>query len=272
VNCLCCLATQTAPRRPPARSAKPRKRPARAVERGRIDVHHHYLTPAYLADAGPLYDSPGSVSLRSGWSPEVSLDMMDEGGVATSIVSLSSPGIWFGDGALRRRLARECNEYAATMVSDHPGRFGMFAALPMPDVDASLRELEYAFDTLGADGVGFLTNLDGKYLGDPLFAPVFEELERRGAVVYTHPTPLEASRGVLPGIPESAIEFGTDTTRTIASLVFGGTAARTPRVRYIFSHAGGTLPFIVERFTRLARRPDLAERLPRGLLHELRRF
>jgi 6-methylsalicylate decarboxylase len=271
-GCPCCLSPRATARAPLARSRKaPARRKARGNDSGRIDVHHHFLTPDYLAAAGPLYDSPGTNSLRSQWTPQVSLDSMDEGGVRTSIVSLSSPGVWFGEPALRRRLARECNEYAARMAADHPGRFGFFAALPLPDIDASLAEIEYSFDTLHSDGVGLLTNLDGRYLGDPVFRPVLDELERRKAVVYTHPTPLEATRNLQPGIPASAIEFGTDTTRTIASLVFTGTAARTPNVRYIFSHAGGTLPFLVERFTRLARRPGVPP-LPRPVLFELRRF
>lgn len=235
-----------------------------------IDVHHHILPPGYLQAPGLVYDSPGNVSRE--WTPQMSLEDMDAGGVQAAITSMSSPNVWFGDLALRRRLARLCNEYAAGMVRDYPGRFGMFASLPMPDVEASLREIGYAFDVLHADGVVFLTSLEGRYPGDPVFTPVLEELDRRRAVVYTHPTVHPACKGLIPGVPASTIEFGTDTTRAIASLLFSGAAARFRNIRFIFSHAGGTLPFIIERFTRLARRPDLAAKLPRGVLPELKRF
>src|SRR5262249_26471731 len=179
----------------------------------------------------------------------------------------------FGDSAAARRLARECNEYAAKLAADHPGRFGVFAAMPMPDVDGSLREIAYALDTLKADGVGLFTSYGDRWLGDPAFTPLMEELNRRKAVCYTHPTTANCCHNVLPGVPAPIIEYGTDTTRTIASLVFSGTATRFPDIRFIFSHAGGTMPFLTERFVRLPlANKEIAARLPNGVLPELRRF
>jgi predicted TIM-barrel fold metal-dependent hydrolase len=159
------------------------------------------------------------------------------------------------------------------MVRDHPGRFGMFATMPMPDVDGTLREIEYALDVLKADGIGFMTSFGDKWLGDPAFTPVFDELNRRQAVVYTHPTTPECCRSLVRDVPPSTIEFATDTTRTIASVLFSGTATRCPNVRFIFSHGGGTLPFLTGRIVRLAEdRRELAARLPLGPVQELKRF
>jgi len=246
-----------------------RGKPVAAKPR-RIDTHHHYYPPSYLEKSAKYHD--GTVSYAPPWSPELSLADMDKGGVETSILSISAPGVWFGNNAKARTQARECNEYGARMVQDYPRRFGLFASLPLPDIDGALREIEYAFDVLKADGVVVMTSIADKWLGDALFAPVFKELNRRKAIVYTHPTVATCCRNLLPEVPGSMIEFGTDTTRTIASLLFSGTASRCPDVRFLFSHAGGTMPFITERFTRLAERKEFAKRLPKGVLHELKRF
>jgi predicted TIM-barrel fold metal-dependent hydrolase len=173
---------------------------------------------------------------------------MDRGEVATAIVSMTTPGLWFGDDEASCRLCRACNEYSARMACDHPGRFGFFAALPLPSVEGSLREVEYALDTLKADGVALFTSYGDRYLGDPHFHPLFAELHRRKAVAYTHPTVSDCWINLVPEVSEATIEYGTDTTRTIASLVFSGTAARYRDIRFIFSHAGGTMPFLMARF------------------------
>ncbi len=235
-----------------------------------IDVHHHHTPPRYREEAGAFL---GAGSGRFDWTPARSIEEMDRNGIATAITSISSPGVWWGGdlGAAARR-ARECNEYAARMAVDHPGRFGVFASLPLPDVDASLREIEYSLDTLRAEGIVLLTNLRGQWLGDKAFAPVFEELERRKAIVYTHPTAPPYCENLIPGVMDSVIEYATDTTRTIVSLLASGTAARCPSVRFIFSHAGGLVPFLLERFTRLFAMPRMAPSVPNGVLHELRRF
>jgi predicted TIM-barrel fold metal-dependent hydrolase len=231
----------------------------------RIDVHNHLTPPSYAAELGPKHLISEPV-LR--WTPEKDLEDMDAAGVATSITSLAPPGAWHGDDAMARRLARSCNEEAARLVADHKGRFGMFVNLPMPDVEGSLREIEYGLDTLKADGVAMYTSYGDKWLGDQAFDPVFDELNRRRAVVYTHPKSANCCRNVLPNIPDSEIEYGTDTTRAITEFVFGGTARRCPNVRVIFSHAGGTMPFLIERFVNLAKGPAFASQLPQGFLAE----
>ena len=187
------------------------------------------------------------------WTIEKSLEDMDKAGVATSITSITTPGVWIGDNAQGRRVARECNDYAARLVVDYPGRFGMFAALPLPDIEASLKEIEYGLDVLKADGICLFTSYRDKWLGDPAFEPVMAELNRRKAVVYTHPEAPVCCRGLIPGINEAVIEYGTDTSRAIARLLFTGTASRYPDITWIFSHGGGVLPMLYERFVRAGR-------------------
>jgi predicted TIM-barrel fold metal-dependent hydrolase len=205
------------------------------------------------------------------WTVDKSLDAMAAGGVATAVVSTSDPGVWFGDFDAAIGLARDCNEYQARMVADHPGRFAMFATLPMPDVDSTLRAIAYGMDVLKASGVGFMTSYAGKYLGDPAFTPVMEELNRRSAVVFVHPLTVGCCTGLVPGVPEQVVEYNTETSRTIASLLFSGTAGRFPRIRFIFSHGGGTVPYLVSRFERLFNsRPDLLALSPGGCVAALR--
>lgn len=198
---------------------------------------------------------------------------MDKAGVATAVLSVTTPGLNFTYGDFARALARESNEYAAKIKSDHKGRFGSFAMIPLLDTEGSLREIEYALDTLKAEGIGLLTSYHDKWLGDPAFTPVMEELNRRKAVVYTHPTAADCCVNVVRDIPPVMIEFGTDTTRTIASVLFSGTAAKFPDIRWIFSHAGGTMPFLIERFVRHPLlQPDVKPMVPNGVLPELRGF
>lgn len=256
-----------------APKAKARK-PAAAPSPNSIDVHHHISPPAYIKAIGPenmVNSYPASRTAAYDWTPAMSIEMMDKGGTATAITSLYS-ATFLAEHPERRRLAREANEYAADMKRDYPGRFGSFAVLPMPDVDGTLREIEYAMDVLKADGVYMVTSYDNKWLGHPSFAPVWAELNRRKATLYTHPTVPHFLEDLITDIPDTAIEINTDTTRSIADVIFSGTAGRSPDVNVIWSHGGGTLLPIIERFIRLAHRPQLAARLPHGLMHEIRRF
>jgi predicted TIM-barrel fold metal-dependent hydrolase len=234
----------------------------------RVDFHHHFLPPRHIEKILSQRES----GQPPAWSPERSLEEMDKNGIATSISSLVQPGVWFGEIEASRSMARDCNEYGARMVADHPGRFGFFAAIPLPDIEGSLREIDYALGTLKADGIGLMTSFDGKYLGDPAFAPVFDELNRRKALVFTHPTQPLCCTGLVKGVTVSTIEYATDSTRTIASLVFSGTATRCPEIRFIFSHGGGTVPFLVGRFETLAA-TSKEVRMPNGTtIPQLRKF
>ncbi|HEU0072705.1 MAG TPA: amidohydrolase family protein [Dehalococcoidia bacterium] len=214
---------------------------------GRIDVHAHHMPAAYRAaivDQG--IDTDGNPNIPE-WSVDAALGFMERNDIATSLLSISSPGVHWGDDAAARDMARLCNETAAQAKRDHPRRFGSFASLPLPDVDGALREIEYAFETLDADGIGLMTNFRGKYLGDPDFAPVFDELNRRNAIVFIHPTSPPCHEAISMGYPRPMIEFPFDTTRTVTNLVYSGTLDRCPNIRFILPHAGGTLPFLVAR-------------------------
>jgi len=200
---------------------------------------------------------------------------MDRGGVATTLLSLPhSVQIWPGNNQEARALARGWNEFMAKMAADHPGRFGIFAALPILDIDGSLKELEYALDVLKADGVALMTNIGDKWLGDPHYAPVFEELNRRGTILYTHPVAPNCCRDLLPELNDSVIEYGADTSRAIAKMIYGGSAARYPKMRVIFSHAGGSLPYSAFRFIRHSGRlgPELKANMPDGFVAMLNKF
>lgn len=239
------------------------------VKRFRIDIHHHIAPPAYVEEMKSTLYGP-----TLGWSPSKSIDDMDKAGVAASITSITTPGVWLGDDRQARRVARECNDYGAKMAGDFPGRFGMFAALPLPDIEGSLLEIEYGLDVLKADGIALFTSYRDLWLGDPRFDPVMEALNQRAGLVFVHPDAPLCCRNLTRGLFNSAvIEYSTDTTRAIASLLFGGTISRFPHIRWIFSHGGGTVPFIVERLTRLPQGDrKLADAVPNGVLTELQRF
>ena len=251
----------------PAATAQSGSGTAAASKPHRIDTHHHIAPPKFIDEMRALLQPP-----TLAWTIEKSLEDMDKAGVATSITSITTPGVWIGDHTQGRRVARECNDFAARLVVDYPGRFGMFAALPLPDVEGSLREIEHGLDVLKADGICLFTSYRDKWLGDPAFEPVMVELNRRKAVVYTHPEAPVCCRGLIPGINEAVIEYGTDTTRAIARLLFSGTASRYPDITWIFSHGGGVLPMLCERFVRAGKLPQNAPHVPNGVMHELLRF
>jgi len=182
------------------------------------------------------------------WSSEASISFMDDAGIDMAVVSLSTPGVHTGDSAKARALARRCNELSAELVRVRPDRFAGFACLPLPDVDASLEALSYALDVLTLDGVVLFTNANGVYLGDALLEPVFEELERRHAVVFVHPNPSPDAAAHSLGLPDNLLDFPTDTNRAVAEMHYSNRFARTPHVQYIFSHAGGSIPYLAARF------------------------
>jgi predicted TIM-barrel fold metal-dependent hydrolase len=236
----------------------------------RIDVHHHISAPAWItALKKAKLDSPAV----NNWTPERSLAEMERGGIATSILSVTAPATDFLGAADSAELARASNEYAKSLTVAYPGRFGFFAVLPMPHTDETLVEIVYAMDVLKADGIALLTSYGGnKWLGDPSFTPVMQELNRRHAVVYTHPAN-PACCVNLAGIPSVIIEYGTDTTRTIASLIFSGAAAKLPDVKFIFSHAGGTITSLTDRFmAQIVGYPEYKAFTGAGVLSELQRF
>jgi predicted TIM-barrel fold metal-dependent hydrolase len=238
----------------------------------RIDVHHHFANVELMALMTQKKTS--GFGTWNGYSPAKAIEDMDKGGVQASMVSITTPGIWFGAAEETKRLARELNEYGAKMVSDYPGRFGLFAVLPLPNATNALKEIEYAFDTLKADGVGLLSSYADKWHGDAAFAEVFRELNRRRAIVYTHAQVADCCQSLVTGINDTTIEYNTDTARTIISLIDSGRAAETPDIKYIWSHAGGTILALPGRFLgQQATRANLAKQAdPKSRLGQLRRF
>ena len=243
---------------------------ADATKPHRIDVHHHFSPPQWLAAVrGRELLQPANTS----WTPAKSIDDMGKGGVAAAMISITNPGLWFGDKEATRRVARECNDYGAALVQQHPTRFGLFAALPLPDVDATLKEIEYAYDTLKADGAHLFTSYGDTWLGDAAYTPVMAELHRRKAVVHVHPTAANCCRNLIPDISPGVMEYGTDTTRAILGVIWSGTAVRFPDIRFIWSHAGGTAPFLAGRIDRASRNAtEREQRMPNGATHEMKRF
>lgn len=223
--------------------------------RYRIDLHAHFLPPEYraaLLEHGHFtiggYPTPQ-------WSPESAIDFMDRWGIQSQALSVSDPGVSFLHGKDARDLARYCNTYAARLFRTHRTRFGAFAVLPMPDVAASIAELEYALDTLHLDGVVLLSAYDGVYLGDPRFEPLMAALNRRKAFVFVHPAAIpDNAKPSLP-LPDFLEEFTFDTTRAATLMLAGGTLRRYPGIRFQLSHAGGTLPFLSWRIGLLAETP-----------------
>ena len=206
------------------------------------------------------------------WTVAQSIDDMDQGGVATSILSISEPGVFFGNFDAARKLARETNEFGAKVIADHPRRFGMFATVPLPDVDGSLREIEYTLDTLEMDGICMMTDYEGKFLGDPAFTPVMEELNRRKALVFIHPLAPICCAPSLKWIAPSLFEFTQDTNRCVFSLLFTGTLAQFPDIRFIFCHSGAAVPILAGRAAVMGVARQFADKLPNGIDHELRKL
>ena len=212
-----------------------------------IDVHHHILPDVFWRATNDAHSPVGGI-VPAPWSKEATLSFMDDAGIDVAITSVSTPGVHMGDDAAARDLARSVNELSAKLIQERPDRFGGLAALPLPDVDGALRALEYGLDVLKLDGAVLFSNTRGIYLGDVRFRPLFDELERRSAVVFVHPnaSPDPAARSL--GLPDTLIDFTADTTRVVAQLHYGNTFARTPNVKYIFPHAGGTIPYLATRF------------------------
>jgi len=241
-----------------------------ALGSGLIDVHHHILPPdcnAALKRIGVTHT--GGVAFPD-WSAQTSLRVMDQNEIAAAITSM--PYLYLGDISLSRDIMRRGNEFSARLLSDYPKRFGSFAVLPLPDLDAALEELEYALDQLRLDGVVLPTHVDGRYLGDPVLDELFSELNRRKALVFIHPIDPPGECPTNLKFPTSLIEFVFDTTRAIANLIYSGTLEHCPDIRFIVSHAGGTVPYLSWRISLLQYKAGMQEKVPQGVMTYLKRL
>lgn len=213
---------------------------------GLIDLHHHVIPPA-LAEALAATSTAGSEVQVPSWSREDMTSFMDENRIGVAVAS-TGLGVHFGDDARAVALARRCNDDVAELVKDRPDRFGGFGVLPLPSIDDAITELDRIYDELHLDGVMLSTNYGGTYLGDPRLDRLFDALERRSAVVFVHPTESPDPAAHTLGVPDFLIDYPADSTRAITRLHYSNTFARTPSVRYVFSHAGGTVPYLMQRF------------------------
>src|SRR5215472_4137243 len=223
-----------------------------------VDTHHHF-------------------NPQVAWTREGAVEELDKNGVAVGVLSMAStPGTWFNlDPAAAGTMVRTCQDFGAEMVRDHKGRFGLFAPLSMLDIDATLKEIEYVFDTLKADGVGLQSNYGDKWLGNPLYKPVFEELNRRKAVVYVHPLVASCCAQLSVGAFPAVLEVPHDTTRTVTSLLLSGTFGRLRDIKWLFSHAGGTIPMLagrIEAFYGRSTRGEQGGLTAEGIAEEFRRL
>ena len=250
-----------------------RAQPAKTL----IDTHSHMYPPQYLKmqhDFENARKIPPNAGVDS-WSVSKLLELMDQNGVRTSVMSFAStPGLWFDGGPeVAHKAATEGREFAAKMRQDHPGRFGVFAPLSMLDVDVTLKEIAHAYDEIKADGINLQTNYGDKWLGNAMYKPILEELNRRKAVVYVHPLVAACCGRLSVGAFPAVLEVPHDTTRTITSLLLSGSFARYRDIKWIFSHAGGTMPMMAGRVDAFyGKNPKVKEFAPDGIFAELARL
>lgn len=234
---------------------------------GRIDVHHHHVPPELRAPAGR--------GRGPQWTPELSLEQMDKFDISVAVLSMTQMGDLLYDGTEKgRHNVRLGNDYGAKLMADHPKRFGLFSAVPLPDLDASLKEVEYGLDTLKADGIGIYTNDNqSRWPGDPYFDPMWQELNRRKAIVYIHPLAPKCCNNLNDSVPTAMNEFDFDVTRACTSLLAGGVLHKYQEIRFIIPHSGGTMPVLAGRIKdRYPSDPEHAEYVPNGVIPELQKF
>jgi predicted TIM-barrel fold metal-dependent hydrolase len=238
----------------------------------RMDVHHHIIPEFYPSALQKIGVEAAHGEGFPKWTQSLSLETMDESGIDAAIVSLSSPGVYFGDSVFSSKLARQCNEYFSQMVGVSPDRFGFFATLPLPATDLAVEEAVYALDVLKADGIVLLASTGDKFLGDSDFDELMFELNKRKTVVFIHPNIHPSSSDLKLDIPGFYIEFLFDTTRAVTNLILSGVVERYPDIRWILAHAGGTVPYIAWRLSLANMDPKLLEKAPRGVLAYLKNF
>jgi len=238
----------------------------------KIDVHHHILPGEYVDSLKKIGIAEVAGRPFPAWSVENMLEVMDKYHIKAAITSISAPGVYFNDEGFTIELCRTCNEFSAQLIKDYPERLGAYAVLPLPNMDASLRELEYSLDTLKLDGVTLLSSIGGYYMGASRYDELFDALNRRKAIVFMHPDVSPESGASTLTLPPSLVEFVLETTKAVSNLLFTGTIERCPDIKFIFPHAGGAIPYLTLRLTLGQFWPGLKEHVPQGVLNYLKRF
>ncbi|MGE3246208.1 MAG: amidohydrolase family protein [Beijerinckiaceae bacterium] len=243
-----------------------------AERAGKIDVHHHVL-PEFYKDVQRAAGIGGTAYQGfPAWTPDKSLALMDRLGIAQTIFSFTSPGIYFGNVAQTRQLAVQFNDYLAELKAGSGGRFGGFAFLPLPDIEAAISEIGRVQEELKLEGVCLLTSVDDRYIGDPMFWPLYEELNRRKMTVFLHPCYPPGVEAKGWDIPRMLIDYPFETTKVATNLIFNGVMEKLPDINWILSHAGGTLPMLAHRISIFDTRTKFKENYPKGALHYIRQF
>lgn len=239
---------------------------------GLVDVHHHVIPQVYRSAYEAATDGTVGGIPQPPWSEDAMVSRIEALGVDRAVVSISAPALQPFTADARVALAAACNDAMADLSSRHGHRVGGFAVLPMPDVAASINEVRRTLDVLQLDGVALLTNYDGIYLGDSIFAPLLEELDRRAAVVHVHPNlppPMPSARLLLPA---PVLEFTFDTTRMVAELILTETLQKYSRLKLVLSHLGGTLPWMAWRLSMLDDFPSASGGKREPVRDQLRRL
>ncbi len=236
---------------------------AQRAGQGVVDMHEHAVPLALAKLRG------GGGGGGREWDVNTALAHMEEAGVTLTINSVSG-SFWAGTPGPTQEAARVFNEFATKVSNDRPTKFGGWAIIPLPNVDQALKEIAYSLDVLKMDGVQLISSYESKWLGDPAFEPVFEELNRRKTVVFLHGAYSKCCDGLMPGIPTSAMEVPTDTARTVLSMVYAGTLIKFPEVKIIVNNGGGAIPMLAHRIEELT--PPNPKTVPNGIENELKKF
>lgn len=217
----------------------------------KIDIHAHAMLPAYIDGLKKLGIDPMAEEgfPLPQWSADAHLAFMADAGIDYTVLSLATPHIYNGDEQLTCEIARQINVETADLCRQYPDKFGFVATVPFPSIDGSLREIAYAMDKLGALGVKVPSNAQGIYLGDERWEKIFEELNRRKALVIVHPSPAPElpRQGTVTGRVMALYEYPADTTRAMVNLLASGMLARYPQVRVVVPHCGSFLPYMKQR-------------------------
>ena len=219
---------------------------ANGFAQGVIDVHSHIITPEFVSSLekeGRLMDEGFPLPK---YDVENHLKWMDEAGVQTSVLTLAAPQ------PSSAEVIRQANETAARIKKEHPGRYLFCAALPLPDVNAAIREAIYALDTLKADGIKLATNIGGQYLGAPELDTLFSVLNERKAVVILHPhRPEPVNKQVMQQTPLAMQEYLSETTRAVSNMISRNVLARYDNIKVVVPHCGAYLPLAIPRMKTL---------------------
>jgi len=237
-----------------------------------VDFHHHF-NPPFLVNAA-ANNRVGGNGAGLNWDINFSLEGMDKAGIATSIITPPTGFAERTDPEKRVGMIRTVNEYGAQLVRDHKGRYLQLVYMPLPDVDAALKEIEFGFSALKVVGVGFATSYGTKYVSDPSFTPIWEELNRRKAIAYFHPLAPACCASVFPNMPEEAqlVEIPYDTARAVVGLLLNGHFVKYRDIKWVFSHSGGAVPMFAGRFNRLLQTSDTSKVAPNGINAEFSRL